>query len=158
MELLAIRRTIMDLNDVLTIVNRPDAVNLCLSKGGWEGWLQCELWRYLTFVRDESVEREIAYPNTSNRCDLVVSPSRSVQMWVEIKAYGLFRQGDENNFLDSIAADLYKLDNYKPKNTSGLMLVVVPAAIAASFNVAISRWAGVSISQGQYVSIFYWQF
>lgn len=41
----------MDLDDVVTVVNNERVAALCLSKGGWEGWLQAELWYYLSIEK-----------------------------------------------------------------------------------------------------------
>lgn len=103
----------MNIEDVLAVVNTEAAVSLCLSKGGWEGWLQCELWRYLTIEKNESPEREVAYPDSRNRCDLVASDD-GTPLWVEIKAFGIFRTGDEDLFLDSIGLDIQKLSGKPP--------------------------------------------
>ncbi|WP_233874624.1 hypothetical protein [Paraburkholderia adhaesiva] len=132
----------MDINDVIAVVDSEAAASLCLSKGGWEGWLQCELWSYLTTTRNESPEREVAYPGRAERCDLVVMVN-GVTTWVEIKAYGIFREGDTNRFLDSIGLDIMKL-NQKPAGTQGLSLVVVQSAIRESFQAALQsrHWNG----------------
>ncbi len=147
----------MDLDDVMTVVNRESAAALSLSKGGWEGWIQCELWGYLSLVKNETVEREVPYPNSGQRCDLVVGSSPP-QLWVEIKAFGIFREGDADRFLDSIAQDVYKLDN-KPIGSSGLVLVIVPKGIGAAFGQALFRrgWRGFVNRDGEYVTVYYMQ-
>jgi hypothetical protein len=145
----------MDINDVMAVVNRETAVTLCLSKGGWEGWLQCELWRYLTIDKNESAEREVAYPGGRGRCDLVVSHDRA-PLWVEIKCFGIFRDGDANRFMDSIAKDIWKLDR-KPAGASGLALVVVPRAIGDAFNEALKarNWLGFQRMVSEHAFVYY---
>ncbi|MGS0894636.1 hypothetical protein ACVBGC_19200 [Burkholderia stagnalis] len=145
----------MDINDVLAVVNTEAAAALCLSKGGWEGWMQCELWRYLSINRQEAVEREVAYPGGRERCDLVASAG-GVPLWVEIKCYGIFREGDGDRFLDAIAKDLSKLD-MKPPGARGLALVVVPKAIADSFDGALRarRWLGFQTTESLYARVYH---
>jgi hypothetical protein len=145
----------MDINDVLTVVRSEAAVSLCLSKGGWEGWLQCELWRYLTIDKNESPEREVAYPGGGERCDLVVSYN-GAPLWVEIKCFGIFREGDANRFLDSIAKDIWKLDR-KPAGAGGLALVVVPRAIGDAFNEALKsrNWLGFGRTDSEYALVYH---
>jgi hypothetical protein len=148
----------MDIRDVLEVVNSEAASSLCLSKGGWEGWLQCELWRYLTIIKSESVERELAYPGTRERCDLVVS-FNGVPMWIEIKAFGIFREGDANRFLDSIGMDIMKLAK-KPHGANGLALVVVPKAIGDAFNEALRsrKWLGFECTDSKYAFVYHMTF
>ncbi len=148
----------MNLNDVLAVVNTEAAASLCLSKGGWEGWLQCELWRHLSINQRESAEREVAYPGTRARCDLVASDN-GVPLWVEMKCYGIFRQGDEDAFLDGIAADVGKLET-RPPGTHGLALVVVPKAIGDLFSQALQarRWLGFQRTDAAYASVYHMAF
>lgn len=148
----------MDINDVLTVVNSEAASSLCLSKGGWEGWLQCELWRYLTINKSESAEREVPYPGSKNRCDLV-AVSHGAPLWVEIKAFGIFREGDADRFLDSIGIDIMKLAN-KPHGANGLALVVVPKAIGDAFSEALRsrKWLGFERTDSAYASIYHMTF
>lgn len=148
----------MDINDVLSVVNNEAAGSLCLSKGGWEGWLQCELWRYLTISKNESAEREVAYPGSRDRCDLVVS-FNGTPLWVEIKAFGIFREGDADRFLDSIGIDITKLAN-KPHGTNGLALVVVPKAIGDAFNQALKsrKWLGFERTDSKYAYVYHMTF
>ncbi len=148
----------MNLNDVIAVVNTEAAASLCLSKGGWEGWLQCELWRHLSINQRETVEREVAYPGTRARCDLLASDN-GVPLWVEIKCYGAFREGDADAFLDGIAADVGKLDG-RPHGTRGLSLVVVPKAIGDSFGQALQarRWLGFQRTDAMYASVYHLTF
>lgn len=145
----------MDMNDVFDVVNNEMAAHLCLSSGGWEGWLQCELWSHLV-SKGDAAEREVSYPDPYNnlRCDLV-SMHKSAELWVEIKAFGIFRQGDEQRFLDAIARDVMKLDA-RPANTYGLALVVVPKAILGPFMEALKkrRWNGFGHQDSDYVAVF----
>jgi hypothetical protein len=136
---------------LLTIVNGPKAGELSLSKGGWEGWLQCELWAALNSNKIAN-EREVSFPGTRKRCDLVVKQI----LWIELKAYGIFREGDANEFLDAVAADVDKLINERPKRTLGLLIVVVPNAIAESFSQAINerKWKGFTQKSYTYVTIY----
>lgn len=142
---------------LLAVMNSEKANALSLSKGGWEGWLQCELWAALTIDHSITVEREVTYPNTKARCDLVMTPPKPGQpCWIELKAYGIFRQGDEDAFLDAIAADVQKLQK-KPGGTQGLSLVVVPNGIATAFNVALQqrKWTGFTQVNAKYVTLYY---
>jgi hypothetical protein len=68
------------------IVGTPRGAALSLSKGGWEGWLQCEAWLMLTEAQ-HTVEREAPYPGRPGlRCDLLVTGG--TPLWVELKAFG----------------------------------------------------------------------
>lgn len=144
----------MDMNDVFAVINTEKAAALCLSKGGWEGWLQCELWSHLSLEKGETVEREVAYPESRERCDLVIGSNS--QLWVELKAYAIFREGDANRFLDAVAYDIDKLSAL-PEETEKLVLVVVPQAIAESFSDAISQrgWNGFEVVELTYAFVFY---
>ena len=144
------------MNDVIAVVNSEHVATLSLSKGGWEGWLQCELWHYLSVEKKQSVEREVPYPTNSQQyCDLVIGGS-APQLWVELKAFGIFREGDENRFLDGIAVDVDKL-HLKPAGSKGLALVVVPKGIGESFKAAIlsRRLSGFQEQEETYVSLYY---
>ncbi|MEO2051924.1 MAG: hypothetical protein ABGX00_09145 [Allomuricauda sp.] len=148
--------TLEDLfNLIKLIVNGQKAYELSLSKGGWEGWLQCELW-YLLNQNDISSERELPYPppHGKKRCDLVISDQ--VNKWVEIKAYGVFRDKSVEDFITAIAADVDKLIHDRPQNTNGISLVVVPKAISHKFLEAITRrWNNFKFVEYQYVYVFY---
>ena len=74
----------INVQDVMHVADSERAARYSLSKGGWEGWLQCELWGYLGIDKSPNleVEREVRYPNTNYYCDLVVGG----EIWVEIKA------------------------------------------------------------------------
>jgi len=148
----------MDINDVLAVINNEAAVSLGLSKGGWEGWLQCELWRYLTY-QNRSAERELPYPKGKARCDLVVNDTGQPPLWVEIKAFGHFREGDADRFLDGIALDVQKLPG-RPPGTSGLMLVVIPKAISESFSSALAsrKWLGFVATDAQFLTVYHMEF
>lgn len=145
----------MDLNDIIAVVDTEQAATLCLSKGGWEGWLQCELWRYLSIEKEETVERELRYPGSNYRCDLVVGFA-APQLWVELKAFGEFRAGDADAFLDDIAADVHKLPS-KPLGAKGLAVVVVPKGIKAAFRAALSQrgWHGFQEADAMYCTIYH---
>ncbi len=146
------------LNPLLKIMGSQRANALSLSKGGWEGWLQCELWAELSIQDGITAERELSYPtpNHALRCDLVTTLPGGDHCWIEIKAYGAFRQGDENAFLDAIAIDVHKLGHIKPAGVSGLSLVVVPNAIASSFDGAIAQrgWPNFNKTVYQYVTLY----
>ena len=145
----------MILEDIQHLVNTDEATALCLSKGGWEGWLQCQLWLYLTIEKDVLVEREVSYPDSNTRCDLVIEDDGD-QLWIEIKAYGIFRESRINSFLDGVALDISKLED-RPAGTTGLVTVVVPNAIAESFYEGIKsrHWLGFEVEEGEYAVIFY---
>ena len=86
---------------------RDEALNtLCLSKGGWEGWLQCQLyldmripqqdwWWNPDGVSREKMRREVAYPSGGERCDLVIGNLVQGEWWIEIKAYGSGRTASD---------------------------------------------------------------
>ncbi|WP_444931173.1 hypothetical protein ACJJIF_05150 [Microbulbifer sp. SSSA002] len=144
----------MDLGDVVAVVNRERVGVLCLSQGGWEGWLQCEIWAYLNAEKNpaESVEREVRYPGADMYCDLVANGN----LWIELKAFGAFREGDEKRFMDSIAKDVWKIDQ-RPEGTKGLVLVVVPKAIGEDLVKGFYErgWTGFNRQDEEYVSLFY---
>ena len=148
----------MDLNDVKQVVNTEKATALSLSKGGWEGWLQCELWSYLSLTKKTTVEREVLYPNSDPQiyCDLVVGAT-APQLWVELKAFGFFRENDVNRFLDGVAQDVHKLTHQKPAGSKGLVLVVVPKAIGTSFDTGITNRGlhGFQKEQESHVNLYY---
>jgi hypothetical protein len=148
----------MDINDVLAVVNNERATSLGLSKGGWEGWLQCELWRHLT-LKGESAEREFPYPGSAQRSDLVVNVNGQLPLWVEIKAFGVFREGDADRFLDGIGLDVMKL-GARPDGTDGLMLVVVPKAIGDALTTAFvaRQWHGFTRTDAAYLAIYHMTF
>ena len=50
-------KTILDAIDA--VLNSEKASAIALSKGGWEGWLQCELWYELSIEQTTEVEREV---------------------------------------------------------------------------------------------------
>lgn len=146
----------MEIEDVIAVIDSERAVSLSLSKGGWEGWLQCELWGYLSLIKKKTVEREAPYPRSRERCDLVegVAPD---QLWIEVKAFGIFREGDADQFLDSIARDVYKLEA-RPNGSRGMVLVIVPKGIREAFTNAIlqRRWTGFNIvDRAKYVDLYY---
>ncbi|MEM7758647.1 MAG: hypothetical protein AAF298_11045 [Cyanobacteria bacterium P01_A01_bin.40] len=145
----------MDIKDVFAVINTEKAGAMCLSKGGWEGWLQCELWWHLSIEKKLEVEREVSYPGSSKRCDLVLRNSNP-ELWIELKAYGVFREGDADRFLNAIATDVLKIEDL-PSTANGLVLVVLPNAIAESFHSAINRrgWHGFKSAQGKYATIFH---
>lgn len=99
----------------------------------------------------ESVEREVRYPGTEY-CDLVVGDN----LWVELKAFGIFREGGENRFMDGVARDVHKM-NDKPNGTNGLVLVVVPKAIGTDLRDEFRNrgWTGFIQRDAKYVSLFY---
>lgn len=150
----------MKMQDLIDVVNTPAATSLALSKGGWEGWVQCELWRHLV-DKGENVEREAPYPlpYSNMRCDLIAATGDGTPLWVEIKAFGIFRQGDEVRFLDSVSNDVLKLDR-KPNDAIGLAVVIVPKTIEDSFRRALSDrgWHGFKVEEAEYVAVFYLEF
>lgn len=142
-------------NLIRLIVDGPKAYELSLSKGGWEGWLQCELW-YALNLEDITSEREYPYPapHQKKRCDVVIF--EQVDKWIEIKAFGVFREKSVEDFITAIAADVDKLLHDKPLTASGLSLVVVPKAISPKFLEAITRrWNNFKFVEFRYVYLFY---
>ncbi|MGK4350838.1 hypothetical protein ACSMFN_11205 [Enterobacter sichuanensis] len=131
----------LDVNDIIKVMNAQNekASSLSLSKGGFEGWLQAELWYNLNIIKGESTEREVQYPHSLTYCDLVCDATMTKPaQWVEVKAYGIFRDGDEPRFLDGVAADVMKIDG-KPADASGSVYLVVPKAISDKVEALIVR-------------------
>ncbi len=134
-----------------SVVNTEIAGELSLSKGGWEGWLQCEYWNRLN-ISGLATEREAYYPRSRERCDLVTISND----WIELKAFGIFREGDESSFLKSIAADVYKLDHNKPSGAKGVIFVVIPKAIGDDLlKVLQNRYLGFNKVDCDYCTICY---
>lgn len=133
------------------IVDGEEASTLSLSKGGWEGWLQCELWLWLT---DEgvTVEREVPYPEDAGRCDLVVEERH----WVELKAFGIFREKDERAFVESFLEDICKLES-RPSGTSGLALLVVLHALNGALIATKRKEHGLTEDRRKYVTLLWKQ-
>jgi hypothetical protein len=145
----------MNLQDIVAIVNSEKAAALCLSKGGWEGWLQAELW-YRCMMAREGVEREKPFPNNQGiRCDLVGTDA-GLEVWLELKAFGVFREGDVQRFLDGIGLDVQKLA-YKPGGTKGVSIFVVPIAIQDTINRALAsrKWQGYACERCNYALIYH---
>ncbi len=146
----------MDISHVMKIVDTEAAATIALGKGGWEGWLQCELWKRLLLAGVPDVERELAYPAAQGRerCDLVDGSTQPAQ-WIEIKAWGHFRAGEGDKFLDAIAHDREKLGR-RPPGTTGLMVVAIPNATSDDFEKAIAkrRWDGAQRHVGEFVTVY----
>ncbi|EPW3921595.1 MULTISPECIES: hypothetical protein [Enterobacter] len=149
----------MDVNDIIKVMNAQNekASSLSLSKGGFEGWLQAELWYHLNIIKGESTEREVQYPHSLTYCDLVCDATMTKPaQWVEVKAYGIFRDGDEPRFLDGVAADVMKIDG-KPADASGSVYLVVPKAISDKVEALIVRrgWTNFKRTDSVYAYIYY---
>lgn len=149
----------MDINDIIQVMDGQSekATALCLSKGGFEGWLQAELWYYLNIIKNQSAEREVKYPQSNTYCDLVCSGGMTApNQWVELKAYGIFRDGDTDRFLDGVAMDVMKIDG-KPQDASGSVYLVVPKAIADKIEGLIQRrgWHMFQRAETVYAFIYY---
>ncbi|CAH5167158.1 TPA: hypothetical protein MEC17_000257 [Klebsiella pneumoniae] len=147
----------MDVSDILKVMDNEKSNTLCLSKGGFEGWLQSELWYYLNIYKKESTEREVRYPGKDTYCDLVCNSSVTHPgQWVEIKAYGIFRDGDESRFLDSVANDVMKIDS-KPVGAIGSVYLIVPKAVSEKIERLIGerRWSFFKKTEGPYSSIYH---
>lgn len=128
--------TIMDA--LLKVLNTERAKELFLSKGGWEGWLQCELWSRLNMDYRLSTEREIKYDLLSYYCDLVIQE----EVWVELKAFGLFRENDLSNFVAGVIRDVDKI-NHRPLKTHGIVFCVVATASSEMFKESLcDGWPG----------------
>lgn len=123
---------------LLEVLKTDRAKELFLSKGGWEGWLQCELWSKLNMDFCISTQREIKYDLLNYFCDLVVDDL----WWVEIKAFGLFRGNDVNNFVGGVIRDVDKI-NHRPIGTYGVVFCIVAAASNEIFKDSLGdRWPG----------------
>lgn len=147
----------MELLDVLLIVlDRQLVAVISLSRGGWEGWLQCELWIYLNYVMRMEVEREVSYGDGRDY-DLVIRERDNPELWIELKAFGVFREGDIPQFLDSVALDVQKLDTISQWKKT-LMIVVIPNVSYELVKQQIIQrhWQGFLERRATYVSIFYW--
>jgi len=148
----------MNIEDVVAVMNNEKAAALCLSKGGFEGWLQAELWCYLT-NKGYSVERELKYPNKDAYCDLVYTPAGAGQLsqWIEVKAYGIFRSGTEARFLDGVANDVMKIMCDRPGSTNGAVFLIVPNAIGDALNTLIEqrKWFGFKRHVYELTSIYH---
>ncbi|MGP9823794.1 hypothetical protein ACT048_04865 [Ectopseudomonas khazarica] len=141
----------MDINDILAVMNNQKAYDLSTSKGGYEGWLQAELWHHLSQIPNADVEREFPYPESDFRCDLV-----DRGQWVELKAFGKFRAGDENAFLDGIARDVWKLFEL-PADVPAWVYVVVPIDVGDRLLEKLKerRWLGFNIHHAEFISVLY---
>jgi len=144
-------------NTLSKIVNKEFAVTLSLSKGGWEGWLQCELWYIMSIYDKKEVEREVAYPSPQNkkRCDLVIKSDKDI--WIELKAFGIFRKSSVPDFVKKVEKDVKKIKDYRPANTQGFAFVVVPNTIATDFEEGLkeSDLDGFTSSPREYSTLFY---
>lgn len=128
----------LEIKDVIAVIGNDENVSMCLSKGGWEGWLQCELWKYLGNVKKITAEREMPYPypNSRKKCDLCVGFDQN--QWVEIKAFGQFREGDERKFIRNVEKDIDKM-KLRPTGSKGLILTIVPASFSDNFRSLLAR-------------------
>ncbi|MEQ9862643.1 hypothetical protein OI450_07060 [Pectobacterium cacticida] len=149
----------MDVNDIIYVLEAQDekAAALSLSKGGFEGWVQAELWYYMNIVKGEPVAREVRYPDSLTYCDLVCDATMtSPAQWVEVKAYGIFRDGDEMRFLDGVSTDVMKIYG-KPSDATGSVYLIVPKAISGKIEALIKRrgWNIFQRAESVYVYIYH---
>lgn len=138
------------------ILESREAQALALSKGGWEGWLQCELWNR---VSDSgiTIERELKYPGFNTYCDLICSLDKR-ECWIELKAFGYLREVDINTFLDSFANDVLKLDA-APKGAAKLALLVIPRNIGEKATLKIyNRWPAIQVFTLDVMDLFLLKF
>ncbi|WP_312186931.1 hypothetical protein [Leclercia sp.] len=129
----------MNVKDIIILMNANKEKNyaLCLCKGGFEGWLQVELWYYLNIIMRVSAAREVAYPTGDGYCDLVCDASEGKPaQWIEIKAFGAFRDGDERRVLESVGEDIVKIQR-RPPGTAGAVYFLVPKAVAEKVEAVI---------------------
>ncbi|MEO1641917.1 MAG: hypothetical protein AAFR74_01170 [Pseudomonadota bacterium] len=132
------------------------AQTLALSKGGWEGWLQCEMWAAVSQA-GVSIERELQYPDSNTFCDLVCQIDNN-PTWIELKAFGIFQKSNSNKFLDSFAIDVGKLDR-APDGVSKLAILVVPKSIGdVLIHLVSERWPAVTVSQTSTMYLCYIKF
>ena len=137
---------------LLTILSSRRAQALSLSKGGWEGWLQCELWNAVGDA-GTTIERERKYPGYNQFCDLVCVLDLS-EHWIEIKAFGQFQEAKARVFLDTFANDVLKLEG-APKDAQKIAALIVSNNIGGSLiEMVKSRWGGVQILMTNSMTIF----
>lgn len=76
--------------------------------GGWEGWLQVAYARAVLGapLQAADFQREVNFPGTLQRCDLVFTPTRGVNMWVELKTQ---RQATYKTTVGDFAGDINKI-------------------------------------------------
>lgn len=128
----------MNLETIITVLNAQagKAAALSLSKGGFEGWLQAELWYLINTTIGESADREVAYSNGSV-CDLVcydvMRNGEKANQWVELKALGEFREASVKGFIRDVIYDLSKI-KYRPQNTFGSVYLVVPKGLVTAIH------------------------
>lgn len=140
------------ITSIIYLVNTEQkAAALALSKGGWEGWLQCELWLHLV-MNSITVERELAYPGMRLRCDLVVGDSQP-RIWTEIKAFGIFREDEQ--FIEVIRQDALKLNSVPVGDTALLVVVVPKTAVGHVVQQLKTVWLGFRHEDAETVGIFY---
>ena len=138
------------------VLSSRRAEALALSKGGWEGWIQCELWNAVNDA-GTTVERERQYPGFNLYCDLVCALDGR-DYWIELKAYGIFQTKDAARFLDAYANDVMKL-NSAPRDAGKLALLVVPENIGQQLAQTIKqRWTGVVEASSSKIMLFYVKF
>ncbi|MDU4841260.1 MAG: hypothetical protein E6X49_08935 [Leclercia adecarboxylata] len=131
----------MNVMDIIALMNANKEKNyaLCLCKGGFEGWLQVELWYYLNILMGVSASREVAYPIGGGYCDLVCDARGGYPaQWIEIKAFGAFRDGDERRVLESVGEDIVKIQR-RPQGTAGAVYFLVPKAVAENVEAVIKE-------------------
>lgn len=125
-------------SNINTTYNSISTLDLIVqTKGGWEGWLQCELSLHLykkySNISNWTIFREQnSYSNNSLRSDIEINDGNSYTI-VELKALGLGRFNGDNDSFEPFAADVKKdidkinkvLPNRKPCDFCSF--VVIPA-------------------------------
>lgn len=138
------------------VLSSPKAHALALSIGGWEGWLQCEIWN-LVSEAGQSIERELKYPGYNQYCDLVCELDQQAS-WIELKAFGQFQQTRTDSFFDSFANDVLKLQG-APNGVARLALLVVPRNIGDVLIEKIAkRWSGIKSDKSEKAILFFLRF
>ncbi|MBN8990961.1 MAG: hypothetical protein J0H42_22170 [Rhizobiales bacterium] len=95
-------------------------------KGGWEGWLQVTYarWALDSVLKGGNFEREVAFPETTNYCDLKFTPARGANVWLELKTQRYF--GYKNTVYE-FEGDLLKIQGLSTEFRKNN--VVVAAAV-----------------------------
>lgn len=130
-------------------LNNKQPTEISNSKGGWEGWLQAELWYDITFSENLVVGREVALPGGGGRCDLVIEA-----LWVELKCFSAFTYPNIEGFITACKEDAVKLRDYA--GGDGVAVSILPKYTGAQDFVgqalAEDGWA---FGENDYLYIWY---
>jgi hypothetical protein len=80
--------------------------------GGWEGWLQVATILALKDVSTFSeIIREVYYPKSQKRCDILLKPSYGVPIYFELKV----QNAPNDDILDRFFKDINKIEDFGGK-------------------------------------------